>query len=54
MLYSKTVNNKCSVKNNVTYNQLVEKYNFPPLDVSGINQRQIIAYKSPAFLNAMF
>ena len=54
MLYSKTVNNKCSVKNNVTYEQLVEQYNFPPLDVSGINQRQVITYKSPAFLNAMF
>ena len=54
MLYGKTVNSKCSVKNNVTYEQLVEKYNFPPLDVSGINQRQAITYKSPAFLNAMF
>lgn len=54
MLYGKTVNSKCSVKNNVTYDQLVAQYNFPPLDVSGINQRQAIIYKSPAFLNAMF
>ena len=54
MLYSKTVNNKCSVKNNLTYDQLVAQYNFPPIDTSGINQRQAVAYTSPAFLNAMF
>ena len=54
MLYSMTVNNKCSVKNNLTYDDLIRLYNFPPLDVSGINQRRVVSTTTPAFMNALF
>lgn len=41
-LFARTVNvtNNCTVKRNVSYQDLVNVYGFSPLDISGINQRQ--------------